>query len=190
VLDVLEPVRTVADRVVLHLVSAQVFSPGDHKLTARGAVYLHPPLARRVASVAGKIASQVANLDYKALFRLQLNADNDVINSFNTSDDRRCHQLVIPVPGYTQTASIGGVQQNHSQRGTPPSSSLSSSSSPRGRDGAPLSARQAIMPVAPIVKIRYHECTNIKRRLRNLEARERSLKIEMVESDRILPRRR
>lgn len=51
VLDMLEPVRTVADRAVLRFVRDEVFSPADFILTPNGTCRLHPQLARRVVDL-------------------------------------------------------------------------------------------------------------------------------------------
>jgi CRISPR-associated endonuclease Cas1 len=51
VMDVLEPVRTLADRGVLKFVQHQVFAPADFAMTPEGVVRLHPQLARRVVDL-------------------------------------------------------------------------------------------------------------------------------------------
>jgi CRISPR-associated endonuclease Cas1 len=50
-LDLLEPCRTIADRVVLKVVREEIFSPGDFTITSDGVVRLHPQLARRVVGL-------------------------------------------------------------------------------------------------------------------------------------------
>jgi CRISP-associated protein Cas1 len=51
VLDLLEPARTLADRVVLTFVHEHIFSPADFTLTRNGTCRLHPQLAQRVVGL-------------------------------------------------------------------------------------------------------------------------------------------
>jgi len=50
VFDLMEPLRPLADRVVLHLVQGRTFEPGDVYVSERGVCRLNPELARLVAS--------------------------------------------------------------------------------------------------------------------------------------------
>jgi CRISPR-associated endonuclease Cas1 len=50
-LDLLEPCRTIADRIILNAVREQSFAPGDFTMAADGVVRLHPQLAKRVVGL-------------------------------------------------------------------------------------------------------------------------------------------
>ena len=47
VYDLMEPLRPIADKIVLDFVRSETFSPADFDLNVRGACRLHPQLARR-----------------------------------------------------------------------------------------------------------------------------------------------
>ncbi len=59
VLDLMEPLRPIADRAVLEFVQRTVFSRADFELTERGVCRLNPQLARNVGKIAG-VASDAA----------------------------------------------------------------------------------------------------------------------------------
>jgi len=60
VLDLMEPMRPVVDRVVLEFAQSHTFSPGDVMLRADGVCRANPQLARNVV---GSVAQKVVALE-------------------------------------------------------------------------------------------------------------------------------
>jgi CRISPR-associated endonuclease Cas1 len=54
VLDLMEPLRPVVDRLLMEFVAAERFSPGDFSISRTGLCRLHPQLARRVVQAVSR----------------------------------------------------------------------------------------------------------------------------------------
>ena len=72
IMDLIEPIRPLVDRVILELVRSNTFSPADFVITADGTVRLHPQLGRALVARIGApstirplIASFLAKIGFK-----------------------------------------------------------------------------------------------------------------------------
>jgi len=54
VLDLMEPLRPVVDRLLMEFVAAERFSPSDFSISRTGLCRLHPQLARRVVQAVSR----------------------------------------------------------------------------------------------------------------------------------------
>ena len=62
VYDLMEPLRPLVDRLVLHFARSRTFTPNDFVLTARGVCRLHPQLSREVVQFTASDSSMHSTL--------------------------------------------------------------------------------------------------------------------------------